>query len=91
MKRLRRADGDCPATTPLRRSSEFALSGIADQLSRIGILIALTKDMKRRRALNYALMAAVAAVMGLLLLRAPFRSGSLTADFFSNRYVDGIV
>jgi diguanylate cyclase len=42
--------------------------------------------MKRRRALNYALMAAVAAVMGLLLLRAPFGSGSLTADFFSNRY-----
>ena len=42
--------------------------------------------MKRRRALNYALMAAVAAVMGLLLLRAPFGSGSLTADVFSNRY-----
>ena len=42
--------------------------------------------MKRRRALNYALMAAVGAVMGLLLLRAPFGSGSLTADFFSNRY-----
>ena len=65
----------------------FALSGIADQLSRIGILIALTKNMKQRRGLNYALMAAAAAVMGLLLLRAPFRSGSLTADFFSNRYV----
>jgi diguanylate cyclase (GGDEF)-like protein len=43
--------------------------------------------MKRRRALNYALMAAVAAVMGLLLLGAPFGSGSLTADFFSNRYM----
>ena len=42
--------------------------------------------MKRRRGLNYALMTAVAAVMGLLLLRAPFGSGSLTADFFSNRY-----
>jgi hypothetical protein len=24
--------------------------------------------------------------MGLLLLRAPFGSGSLTADFFSSRY-----
>ena len=45
------------------------------------------KGMKRRRALNYALMAAVAAVMGLLLLRAPFGSGSLTADFFSDRYM----
>jgi hypothetical protein len=43
--------------------------------------------MERRRGLNHALMAAVAAVMGLLLLRAPFRSGPLTADFFSNRYV----
>jgi len=42
--------------------------------------------MKRRRGLYYALMTAVAAVMGLLLLRAPFGSGSLTADFFSSRY-----
>lgn len=43
--------------------------------------------MQRRRGLNYALITATAAVMGLLLLRAPFRSGSLAADFLSNRYV----
>jgi len=54
---------------------------------RMGFPLEVTKDMKRRRGLNYALMAAAGAVMGLLLLRAPFRSGSLTADFFSNRYV----
>ena len=42
--------------------------------------------MQGRRSLTYALMAAVAAVMGLLLLRAPFRSGPLAADFLSNRY-----
>jgi diguanylate cyclase (GGDEF)-like protein len=45
-----------------------------------------TVGMQRRRSLTYALMAAVAAVMGLLLLRAPFRSGALAADFLSNRY-----
>jgi len=43
--------------------------------------------MQRRRGLNYALITATAAVMRLLLLRAPFRSGSLAADFLSNRYV----
>lgn len=45
-----------------------------------------TVGMQGRRSLTYALMAAVAAVMGLLLLRAPFRSGPLAADFLSNRY-----
>ena len=42
--------------------------------------------MKPRRSAQYALMAAVAAVAGLLLLRAPFTAVSLTADLFSNRY-----
>ena len=35
---------------------------------------------------QYVLMTAVAAVVGLLLLRAPFTAVPLTADFFSNRY-----
>jgi diguanylate cyclase (GGDEF)-like protein len=42
--------------------------------------------VKSSRSAQYALMAAVAAVVGLLLLRAPFTTVSLTADFFSNRY-----
>jgi diguanylate cyclase (GGDEF)-like protein len=42
--------------------------------------------MKPGLSTQYALMAAVAAVVGLLLLRAPFTAASLTADFFSNRY-----
>jgi diguanylate cyclase (GGDEF)-like protein len=42
--------------------------------------------MTLSRNTQYALMAAVAAVVGLLLLRAPFTAVSLTADFFSNRY-----
>jgi len=42
--------------------------------------------VKRSRSAQHALMVAVAAVVGLLLLRAPFTDISLTADFFSNRY-----
>jgi len=42
--------------------------------------------VKPNRNAQYALMTAVAAVVGLLLLRAPFTAVSLTADFFSNRY-----
>jgi hypothetical protein len=42
--------------------------------------------MKPGLSAQYALMAAVAAVVGLLLLRAPFTAVPLTADFFSNRY-----
>jgi two-component system cell cycle response regulator len=43
--------------------------------------------MKRRRGFNYALLAAVAAVSGLFILRAVFAPGeSLRADFLSNRY-----
>jgi diguanylate cyclase (GGDEF)-like protein len=42
--------------------------------------------MTLSRSAHYALMAAVAAVVVLLLLRAPFTAVSLTADFFSNRY-----
>jgi two-component system, cell cycle response regulator len=43
--------------------------------------------MKRRRGFNYALLAAVAAVGGLLVLRASFTSAvSVRADFLSNRY-----
>jgi hypothetical protein len=70
----------------IRRAAANSLGDTADSPSAASILIALPKRMKRRRALNYALMAAVAAVMGLLLLRAPFGFGSLTADFFSDRY-----
>jgi diguanylate cyclase (GGDEF)-like protein len=65
---------------------EIALSSM-DRLNPVGIFIAPAMDMKRRRGLTYALLTAAAAVTGLLLLRAPFRSGSLTADFLSNRYV----
>jgi diguanylate cyclase (GGDEF)-like protein len=43
--------------------------------------------MRRQRGLSYALITAAAGVVGLLLLRAPFSSESLTADFLSNRYV----
>jgi two-component system cell cycle response regulator len=43
--------------------------------------------MKRRRGFNYALLAAVAAVSGLLILRAVFASpDSVRSDFLSNRY-----
>jgi diguanylate cyclase (GGDEF)-like protein len=42
--------------------------------------------VKSSRSAQYALMTAVAAVVGLLLLRAPFTAVPLTADFFSNRY-----
>jgi diguanylate cyclase (GGDEF)-like protein len=42
--------------------------------------------VKPSRSTQYALMTAVAAVVGLLLLRAPFTAVSLTSDFFSNRY-----
>jgi two-component system cell cycle response regulator len=43
--------------------------------------------MKRRRGFNYALLAAVAAVGGLLILRAVFAPAeSVRADFLSNRY-----
>ena len=43
--------------------------------------------MKRRRGFNYALLAAVAAVTGLLILRAIFAPAeSVRGDFLSNRY-----
>ena len=43
--------------------------------------------MKRRRGFNYAVLAAVAAVSGLLILRAVFAPAeSVRADFLSNRY-----
>jgi diguanylate cyclase (GGDEF)-like protein len=43
--------------------------------------------MKRRRGFNYALVAAVAAVSGLIALRAVFSGAeSVRADFLSNRY-----
>jgi diguanylate cyclase (GGDEF)-like protein len=43
--------------------------------------------MKRQRGVNYALMTAAAAVVGLLLLRAIFTSHvSLRTDFVSNRF-----
>ena len=43
--------------------------------------------MKRRRGFNYALLTAVGAVIGLLILRAVFAPAeSVRADFLSNRY-----
>src|SRR5690606_20177452 len=45
------------------------------------------QHMRRQRGLSYALITAAAGVVGLLLLRAPFSSESLTADFLLNRYV----
>jgi diguanylate cyclase (GGDEF)-like protein len=43
--------------------------------------------MKRRRGFNYALIAAIASVGGLLILRAVFSPAeSVRADFLSNRY-----
>jgi diguanylate cyclase (GGDEF)-like protein len=43
--------------------------------------------MKRQRGLNYGLLTAVGAVVGLVLLRATFSSAeSLSADFLSNRF-----
>src|SRR5689334_18116582 len=54
---------------------------------RSGVLsLGVCARMKPGLSAQYALMAAVAAVVGLLLLRAPFTAVSLTADFFSNRY-----
>lgn len=44
--------------------------------------------MKRRRAFNYALVTAVAAVIGLLILQRLFSSvGPLSSDFLSDRLV----
>src|SRR5687767_3953622 len=43
--------------------------------------------MKRQRGLNYGLLTAVAAVAGLVLLRATFsRAESLSAEFCPNRF-----
>jgi Diguanylate cyclase, GGDEF domain len=48
-----------------------------------------THPIVKSRSAQYALMTAVAAVVGLLLLRAPFTAVSLTADFFFDRYTFG--
>ncbi len=43
--------------------------------------------MERQRALNYGILTAGGAVVGLVLLRAAFSSAeSVSADFFSNRF-----
>lgn len=48
--------------------------------------------MERRRGLNYALLTAVGAVTGLLILRALFTSTeTLSTDFLSNRLLYGYV
>jgi len=70
----------------IRRAAANSLGDTADSPSAASILIALPKRMKPRRALNYALMAAVAAVGDCCCFVRHSALDSLTADFFSNRY-----